>query len=87
MLVRSILSFSHNSVYPIKEGFQHLTMKLSSANSFNLDMAEISSPGNMFNPFLNKPWFFLCLLYKSFENTVRKGEIARNEKFLLFPQS
>ena len=29
---------------------------------------------------------FTCLQYKSFENTVRKGEIARNEQFLLFPQ-
>ena len=29
---------------------------------------------------------FTCLLYKSFENTVEKGEIARNEQFLLFPQ-
>ena len=27
-----------------------------------------------------------CLQYKSFENTVGKGEIARNEQFLLFPQ-
>ena len=26
-----------------------------------------------------------CLQYKSFENTVGKGEIARNEQFLLFP--
>ena len=25
-------------------------------------------------------------MYKSFENTVRKGEIARNEQFLLFSQ-
>ena len=24
----------------------------------------------------------MCLLYKSFENTVGKGEIARNEQFL-----
>ena len=30
------------------------------------------------NPFPNKPWFF--------ENTVGKGEIARNEQFHLFPQ-
>ena len=40
--------------------------------------------------FPNKPWFlrvFTCLQYKSFENTVGKGEIARNEQFLLFPQS
>ena len=33
------------------------------------------------NPFPNKPF-----QYKSFENTVRNGEIARNEQFLLFPQ-
>ena len=29
---------------------------------------------------------FMCLPYKSWENTVGKGEIARNEQFLLFPQ-
>ena len=28
---------------------------------------------------------FMCLYYKTFENTVGKGEIARNEQFLLFP--
>ena len=28
----------------------------------------------------------MCLQYKSFENIVGKGEIARNEQFLLFPQ-
>ena len=28
---------------------------------------------------------FTCLQYKSFENTVGKGEIAHNEQFLLFP--
>ena len=38
------------------------------------------------NPFPNNPWFFTCLLYKYFENTVGKGEIAHNEQFLLFPQ-
>ena len=37
------------------------------------------------NPFPNKPWFFTCLQYKCFENTMGKGEIARNEQFLLFP--
>ena len=26
----------------------------------------------------------MCLQYKSFENTVGKGEIARNEQFLFF---
>ena len=29
---------------------------------------------------------FTCPQYKSFENTAGKGEIARNEQFLLFPQ-
>ena len=29
---------------------------------------------------------FTSILGKSFENTVGKGEIARNEQFLLFPQ-
>ena len=29
---------------------------------------------------------FTCLRYNSFESTVGKGEIARNEQFLLFPQ-
>ena len=28
----------------------------------------------------------MSLQYKSFENTVEKGEIAYNEQFLLFPQ-
>ena len=28
---------------------------------------------------------FTCLQYKSFENTTGKGEIARNEQFLLLP--
>ena len=29
---------------------------------------------------------FTCLQYKSFENTVGKEEIARDEQFLLLPQ-
>ena len=29
---------------------------------------------------------FMCLQYKSFENTLGKREISRNEQFLLFPQ-
>ena len=38
-----------------------------------------------FNPFPNKSLFYTCLQYKSFENTVGKRKIARNEQFLLFP--
>ena len=37
------------------------------------------------NHFTNKPLVFKCLPYKSFENNVGKGEIARKEQFLLFP--
>ena len=29
---------------------------------------------------------YRCLKYKSFENTVGEGEIARNEQFLPLPQ-
>ena len=39
-----------------------------------------------FNPFPNKPYFFTCLQYMSFENTAGKGEIASNDQFLLFQQ-
>ena len=34
------------------------------------------------DPFPNKP-VFTCLQYKSFENTLRKGEIARTSNFSL----
>ena len=34
-------------------------------------------------PFPNKPCFFMCLQYKSFENSVGKGRIAHNEQFFL----
>ena len=37
------------------------------------------------NSFPNKPWDLRRLHFESFENNVEKGEIARNERFLLFP--
>ena len=37
-------------------------------------------------PYPKQALVFMCLHYKSSENTVRKGEIARREQFLLFPQ-
>ena len=37
-------------------------------------------------PFLKQTLVSTCLQYKSEENSVGKGEIARNEQFLLFPQ-
>ena len=33
------------------------------------------------HPFPNKPWFLCVCSKQSFENTVGKGEIARNEQF------
>ena len=41
---------------------------------------------SIFNPFPNKPWLLHVCIKKSFKNTVGKGEIARNEQFLLYPQ-
>ena len=37
-------------------------------------------------PFPKQALVFTCLPYKSFENTVGKGEIACDKQFLLFPQ-
>ena len=37
-------------------------------------------------PFPKQALVFTCLQYDSLENTVGKGEIARYEQFLLFPQ-
>ena len=39
-----------------------------------------------YQPFLKQALVFTCLQCKSFDHTVGKGEIARNEQFLLFPQ-
>ena len=40
----------------------------------------------VFQPCPKQALVFMCLQYKCFENTVGKGEIACNKKFLLFPQ-
>ena len=37
-------------------------------------------------PFPTQTLVFTYMQYKSFENSVEKGEIARNEQFLLFQQ-
>ena len=41
---------------------------------------------NCYLTFPKQALVFTCLQHKSFENTVGKGEIARNKQFLLFPQ-
>ena len=63
-----------------------------SKTSFNFLVTFILSSANailLFGKELNlsqtSPGFYMSQ-YKSFENTVGKGEIARNEQFLLFPQ-
>ena len=40
----------------------------------------------MYQLFPKQALVFTCLQYKSFENIVGKGEIARCQQFLLFPQ-
>ena len=37
-------------------------------------------------PFPKQALALRCMQYKSFENTVRKEEIARNEQFYIYPQ-
>ena len=37
-------------------------------------------------PFPKQALVFMCLQYKSLENTVEKGEIAPNKQFLLYTQ-
>ena len=42
--------------------------------------------GQRLTGFPKQALVFTCLQYKSFEITMGKGEIARNEQFLLFSQ-
>ena len=39
----------------------------------------------IFSPFPKQALVFTCLQYKSLKSTAGKGEIARNDQFLLFP--
>ena len=52
--------------------------------SCNVTLGNLSLSGSQGFP--KQALVFTCLLYKPFKNTVRKGEIACNEQFLLFPQ-
>ena len=51
-----------------------------------MEKAVFHYTGLTLTPFRKQALVFTCLQYKSFENTVDKGEIARNEQFFLFPQ-
>ena len=41
---------------------------------------------SVFNPFPNKPWFLHVCSTSLLKTLWKKGEIARKEQFLLFPQ-
>ena len=86
MLVTSILSFL--TVFSTVSRRKIITLPisdLSSANAFNMVTSKILAFGKGLTLSQTSP-FFTCLQYKSFENIVGKGEIARNEQFLLFSQ-
>ena len=55
-------------------------------DSLTIDGKEILLLQNFCYTFPKQALVFMCLQYKSFQNTVGKGEIAHNEQFLLFPQ-
>ena len=57
-------------------------------NSFpNVFVSETTHAASFFfKTFPKQALVFTCLQYMPFENTVGKGEIARHEQFLLFPQ-
>ena len=62
--------------------------KQSSQCTYSRLLDSSSSPcGLGINPLPKQALVFVThLQYKSFKNTAGKGEIARNEQFLLFPQ-
>ena len=70
MLVTSIFFFSHIV-------FKRLNFQ---------DCKKSGLYGNEFNPFPTQRHPLMPLGNKPFENTMGKGEIARNEQFLVFPQ-
>ena len=47
---------------------------------------DFASREYIWEPFPKQTLDFTCLQYKQVENTAVKGEIARNEQFLHFPQ-
>ena len=50
-----------------------------------LELQTHKSQGLFGKGFPKQAQVFTCRQYRSFENTMGKGEIARNEQFLLFP--
>ena len=80
LLITSNFSFSHS----VFKSLVLQTRKNRGLSGKGLIWCKGAKP-QVFNPFQKQALVFTCLKYKSFENTVGKGEIARNEQFLLFP--
>ena len=85
--------FITQTLYPTFQSFKKLLNtfeNIAGKGDLAGNKAFFSDSHNVFysvNLFPIKHWFLKCLQYKSFENsTVGKGEIARNEQFLLFQQ-
>ena len=72
MLVTSIFSFSQNVFYPFRIKFQFLT-HYQTTKSLQTTISNLTKMEESYPS-------------KRVENTVGKGEIARYEQFLLFPQ-
>ena len=87
LLVMSNFSFSYIVFLTLWRTFCHLD-KCKNCHLQTLSSLEESKICRLGKglPFPKQALVFACLQYKSFENTVGKGEIARNEQFLLFPQ-
>ena len=79
MLVTSIVSFSHTLLYPPQNNFQFFINPFPNNKFYTSKLKEIADDNFKFDQDGKK-------FSKWVENTVGKGEIARSEQFLLFPQ-
>ena len=88
MLLTTIFSFSYYVFLPFQNKFPILShIFFPTVNAMNLNnfaFLSMLSFGKELT-FPKQALVFTCLLYKPFENTVGKGEIARYAQFLLFP--
>ena len=83
------VSSKHLDVIPMKNVFKDLKQVhlfgIIIIHVFSLDVLYIK-PYISQKMAISQTHLVTCLHYKSFENTVGKGEIACNRQFLLFPQ-
>ena len=69
-----------------KSLFESNYISFSAVQKFRVRIIAVNSATISLKPFSRQALVFTCLQYKFFEKAVGKGEIARNEQFLLFPQ-